>query len=85
MIYEGSYDTEDWSNDCWKFSFAITEMNYILNSQTHFHGKHNYNIIFSYYFIAIFYIWFWIESLIIHCWSHDFVLYNDHLLIISLF
>ncbi len=23
-------DNEDWSNGCWKFSFAITEINYIL-------------------------------------------------------
>ncbi len=30
MISEGSCDTEDWSNGCWKFSFAITEINYIL-------------------------------------------------------
>ncbi len=30
MISEGSCDTEDWSNDCWKFSFAITRINYIL-------------------------------------------------------
>ncbi len=29
MISEGSCDTEDWSNE-WKFSFAITEINYIL-------------------------------------------------------
>ncbi len=27
---EGSCDTEDWSNGCWKFSFAITGLNYIL-------------------------------------------------------
>ncbi len=31
MISEGSCDTGDWSNDCWKFSFAMTEINYILN------------------------------------------------------
>ncbi len=30
MISEGSCDTEDWSNGCWKFSFAITGINYIL-------------------------------------------------------
>ncbi len=24
MISEGSRDTEDWSNDCWKFSLVIT-------------------------------------------------------------
>ncbi len=29
-ISEWSCDTEDQSNDCWKFSFAITEINYIL-------------------------------------------------------
>ncbi len=29
MIFEGSSDTEDWSNGCWKFSFAITGINYI--------------------------------------------------------
>ncbi len=30
MISEGSCDTEDWSNGCWKFSFVITGINYIL-------------------------------------------------------
>ncbi len=30
MISKGSCDTEDWRNGCWKFSFAITEINYIL-------------------------------------------------------
>ncbi len=30
MISEGSCNTEDWSNDCWKFSFTIIEINYIL-------------------------------------------------------
>ncbi len=30
MISEGSCDTEDWSNGCWKFSFTITGINYIL-------------------------------------------------------
>ncbi len=30
MISEGSYDTEDWRSGCWKFSFAVTEVNYIL-------------------------------------------------------
>ncbi len=30
MISEGSCDTKDGSNDCWKFSFAITEINYVL-------------------------------------------------------
>ncbi len=30
MIFEGSCDTEYWSNNCWKFSFAITGINYIL-------------------------------------------------------
>ncbi len=29
MISEGLCDTEDWSNGCWKFSFAITWINYI--------------------------------------------------------
>ncbi len=24
-------DIEDWINDCWKFSFTNTEINYILN------------------------------------------------------
>ncbi len=28
MISEASRDTEDWSNDCWKFSFDIPEINY---------------------------------------------------------
>ncbi len=37
MISEGSWDTEDWSNGCWKFSFAITGVNYILKLQnSHF-------------------------------------------------
>ncbi len=26
MIFEGSFDTEDWSNDGWKFSFASQEL-----------------------------------------------------------
>ncbi len=26
---EGSCDTEDWNNGCWKCSFAITRINYI--------------------------------------------------------
>ncbi len=30
MISEGSCDTEDWSNICWKFRFVITGLNYIL-------------------------------------------------------
>ncbi len=30
MIAEGSCDNKDWRNGCWKFSFAITEINYIL-------------------------------------------------------
>ncbi len=29
MISEWSFDTEDWRNDCWKFSFVITGINYI--------------------------------------------------------
>ncbi len=29
MISQGSYNPEDWSNDCWKCSFAMTEINYI--------------------------------------------------------
>ncbi len=28
MTSEGSCDTEDWSNYCWRFSFDITGMNY---------------------------------------------------------
>ncbi len=30
MISEVSYNVEDWSNGCWKFCYAITEINYIL-------------------------------------------------------
>ncbi len=30
MFSEGICDTEDWNTGCWKFSFAITEINYIL-------------------------------------------------------
>ncbi len=30
MISEGSCVSEDWSNCCWKFSFAISRINYIL-------------------------------------------------------
>ncbi len=30
MISEGSCDTEDWSNNWWIYSFAITGINYIL-------------------------------------------------------
>ncbi len=32
LISEGSQDTENWSDDCWKFSFAITEINNILRN-----------------------------------------------------
>ncbi len=31
---KGSCDTEDWSNGCWKFTFAITGINYILKMLT---------------------------------------------------
>ncbi len=34
MISEGSRDTEDWSNDFWKFSFALEKIKF-------------YNIFFS--------------------------------------
>ncbi len=34
MISEGLWDTEDWSNGRWKFSFAITEINHILENIT---------------------------------------------------
>ncbi len=30
MIFEGSCDIEDWSNGCWKLSFAMTWIQYIL-------------------------------------------------------
>ncbi len=30
MISEGLCDIDDWSNGCWKFSFAITGINSIL-------------------------------------------------------
>jgi len=30
MILEGSCDTKDWNNGCWKFSYAIRGINYIL-------------------------------------------------------
>ncbi len=30
MISEGSYETDDWNDGCWKFSFAITEKKCIL-------------------------------------------------------
>ncbi len=30
MISEESHDTDAWSNDCWKVSFAITGINGIL-------------------------------------------------------
>ncbi len=30
MISEVSYNVEDWSNGCWKFCYAIAEINYIL-------------------------------------------------------
>ncbi len=32
MISEESWNTEDWSNACWKFSFAITGINYIFKT-----------------------------------------------------
>ncbi len=30
MISEGSCDTEDWSNDCWKFIFARNKIKFYL-------------------------------------------------------
>ncbi len=30
MYFEGPCDTEDWSNGCWKFNFAIKVINNIL-------------------------------------------------------
>ncbi len=43
--------TEDWSNGCWKFSFAITEINYIFK----YTQKEilNYNNILQYYCFCI--------------------------------
>ncbi len=33
MISEGSRDSEDWSNGCWKFNFVlIQELKYIYNT-----------------------------------------------------
>ncbi len=29
VISEGSCDTKDWNNNCWKFSVAIIGLNYI--------------------------------------------------------
>ncbi len=50
MISEGSCDTEDQSNDCWKFSFDITDINnifkYIQIENSYF--KLHYSTIFLY-------------------------------------
>ncbi len=35
MIAEGSCDTEDWSDSCWKWSFANTEINYRYRYNNH--------------------------------------------------
>ncbi len=53
MISEWSCDTEDWSDDCWKFSFSTIEINYILKyiqrENSYFKLK-QYFIILLYYF-----------------------------------
>ncbi len=56
MISEGSCDTEDWSNDCWKFSFAFTGIFYILK----YIKIEDSNCINSspYYFLLIFLVCF---------------------------
>ncbi len=51
MVFEGSCDTEDWSNGCWKFSFAITKINDILkyiqikDNDFKLYFFHNYTVI----------------------------------------
>ncbi len=50
MISEGSCDTEDWSNDCWKFSFAITGIN-VLQYKSYLNCN---NISHYYWFYHIF-------------------------------
>ncbi len=55
MISEGPCYTEDWSNDFWKFSFAITGINYIFK-YIHVENRYfNCNSISQYYsFYCIF-------------------------------
>ncbi len=51
MISEGSCDTEDWCNDCWKCSFAITFLNILKHKTLILNGNNNS----LYYFCCI--IW----------------------------
>ncbi len=44
IIYKGSFDIEDWNNDCWKFSFGITGKKHnvfflSLHARTHTSGQ----------------------------------------------
>ncbi len=54
LISEGSCDTEDWSNGCWKISFTITRINYILKYmkiKTVIFGYNNITQYYSFYCI----------------------------------
>ncbi len=51
MISEGPCDTEDWSNGCRKFSFAIRAINYILKYIEIENLKLNCHISHHYYFL----------------------------------
>ncbi len=50
--------TEDWSNGGWKFSFAITEINYILKYITNYF-YYNISQYYSFYYILIKYMQPW--------------------------
>ncbi len=49
-------DIEDWSNDCWKFSFANTEINYNLNKIIIEDSYCFFNTILPYCSIVVYYI-----------------------------
>ncbi len=46
MISEESRDTKNWSNGSWKFSFAVTGINYIKKNKK----KPDYETTFYFYF-----------------------------------
>ncbi len=51
LISEGLCNTEYWSNGCWKFSFAITRINYIIK---HIKIENNYLKLYKYFKILLY-------------------------------
>ncbi len=62
MISEGSCDTEDWSNSCWKFSFTITGLNYNILK---------YKPIHSFFSFKMYYLNNWFPLWLIHAFIYS--------------